>query len=66
MLARGLRELARACARTVWLTMVFAQAHHIKTKSHERIRTLAPTLRRASAELARARFLTNYLIPGFR
>ena len=51
-----------ACAslreRTVWLTMVFAQA--------ERFRTLAPSLRRACAELARAGLLTNYVILGFR
>ena len=52
-LRRACAKLARACARTVWLTMVFAQAHQI---NHERIRTLAPTLRRACAELARAGF----------
>ena len=56
--------LRGACARTVWLTMVFGQAHHTKTKYRER--TLVPTLRRACAELARARFLTNYVILGFR
>ena len=44
----------------------FAQAHHTKTKYHERFRTLAPTLRRACAELVRAGFLTNYVTLGFR
>ena len=52
-LRRACAELARQ-ARTVWLTMVFAQAHHTKTEYHERFRTLAPTLRRACAEIARS------------
>ena len=44
-------ELARACARTVWLTMVFAQAYHtIKTNTM----SVFEPLRQPCAVLARS------------
>ena len=52
-LRRACAQLARACARAVWLTMVFAKAHHIKTKMSRACSNpcanLAPCLRGACA-----------------
>ena len=54
--------LARACARTVWLTMVFAQAHHTTTI----IQPLRQSCAVLARSFARAGLLTNYVTFGFR
>ena len=43
--------LARACARTFWLTMAFAHSHHIKTST---ITSIFEPLRQPCAVLARS------------
>ena len=52
-LRRACAELARACARTVWLTMLFAQAYHtiklIPRAFSSPCANLAPCLRGACA-----------------